>query len=134
VTLVDTSVLLDIFANDAVWKPWSKEQLDLASFRGSLLINDVVYAELSVGFPGPAELDGVLAGARVMLTPVPRDGLFLAGKAFRQYRRSGGPRAGALPDFFIGAHASVLGIPLLTRDHRRYRHWFPALQVITPSA
>ena len=106
--------------------------LDSASFRGPLAINDVVYAELSVRFERIEDLDDVLDEAGITLAPIPRAALFLAGKVFQRYRAAGGIRNGVLPDFFIGAHAAVAGLPLLTRDVQRYRTYFPSLSVIAP--
>jgi hypothetical protein len=97
------------------------------------LINDVVYAELSVGFLRVEEVDATIAAAQVEVAPIPREALFLAGKAFQLYRAGGGTRSGVLPDFFIGAHAAVAKVPLLTRDARRYRSYFPTVQLIAPS-
>ncbi len=131
-TLVDTNVLLDIVTNDPVWADWSVGQLDAASMRGPLVINDVVYAELSVRFQQIEELDAMLADAEIGLAPTPRPALFLAGKTFQHYRRRGGERTGVLPDFFIGAHAAVAGLPLLTRDRGRYRTYFPTVNLIAP--
>jgi len=131
VTLIDTNVLLDLFTNDPVWAAWSIGQLDAAAARGALLINDVVYAELSVRFNTIEALDAVLQEAQIVLDPMPRGALFLAGKVFQQYRAAGGLRTGVLPDFFIGAHAAVVGRPLLTRDVQRYRTYFPTLVLIT---
>jgi hypothetical protein len=98
-----------------------------------VLINDVVYAELAVGFLRVEEVDAVLAAAQVEMTAMPREALFLAGKVFQRYRASGGTRSGVLPDFFIGAHAAVAQLPLLTRDVRRYRTYFPTVQLIAPT-
>lgn len=131
-TLVDTNVLLDLVTNDAEWADWSQRQLEAASVRGQLQINDVVYAELSVGFRQIEELDAVLAAAQIETAPTPREALFLAGKVFQRYRAGGGSRTGVLPDFFIGAHAAVAGLPLLTRDVRRYRTYFPTLTLVAP--
>jgi predicted nucleic acid-binding protein len=132
VTLVDTNVLLDLVTNDAEWADWSQRQLEAAAVRGPLQINDVVYAELSVGFQRIEELDAVLAAAQIEMAPIPREALFLAGKVFQRYRAGGGSRTGVLPDFFIGAHAAVAGLPLLTRDVRRYRTYFPTLSLVAP--
>ena len=131
-TLVDTNVLLDLVTGDATWGDWSQRQLEAAAVRGPLLINGVVYAELSVGFARIEEADAALNEARIEMEPVPRAALFLAGKVFRHYRARGGTRTGVLPDFFIGAHAAVAGVPLLTRDPRRYRTYFPAVTLIAP--
>jgi hypothetical protein len=132
VTLIDTNVLLDLVTNDAEWADWSQRQLEAAAVRGPLQINDVVYAELSVGFQRIEELDAVLAAAQIEMAPIPRAALFLAGKVFQRYRAGGGSRTGVLPDFFIGAHAAVAGLPLLTRDVRRYRTYFPTLTLVAP--
>lgn len=131
-TLVDTNVLLDVFTNDQIWADWSIRQLEIASAIGSLAINGVIYAELSVRFATIEALDRALAEAGLMMTAVPNTALFLAGKAFQRYRASGGARTGVLPDFFIGAHAAVAGITLLTRDKQRYRTYFPTIELVTP--
>lgn len=133
-TLVDTNVLLDLVTDDQDWAEWSIEQLEAASLRGPLLINDVVYAELSVRYSRIEDLDALLDAAGLEIVTMPRPALFLAGKVFTQYRKSGGSRAGVLPDFFIGAHAAVSELPLLTRDVGRYRTYFPSLMLITPAS
>jgi predicted nucleic acid-binding protein len=132
VTLVDTNVLLDVFTKDPKWLGWSITRLEEASFRGPLLINAVIYAETSSRYPTIEDFESALAGAGVTVVPTPRTALFLAGKAFTQYRGAGGVRTGVLADFFIGAHAAVEALPLLTRDARRYRNYFPSLILITP--
>ncbi len=132
--LVDTCVLLDILTNDVNWAEWSLRQLDAAALRGKLLINPVIYAELSVGFDRIETLESAVLDAGVELAEIPRDALFLAAKVFRSYRLKGGIRTGVLPDFFIGAHGAVLGCPLLTRDTRRYRTYFPNLILVSPTA
>lgn len=132
-TLVDTNILLDLVTNDMVWVDWSQRQLEAAAVRGAVLINDVVYAELAVGFLRVEEVDATLAAAQVEVTAMPREALFLAGKVFQRYRAGGGTRSGVLPDFFIGAHAAVAQLPLLTRDVRRYRTYFPTVQLIAPT-
>jgi predicted nucleic acid-binding protein len=132
VTLVDTNVLLDLVTDNAAWAEWSQRQLESAAVRGPVLINDVVYAELSVGFLRMEEVNDVLAAAQVESASIPREALFLAGKAFQRYRAGGGTRTGVLPDFFVGAHAAVARLPLLTRDVRRYRTYFPTLRLIAP--
>ena len=133
-TLVDTNVLLDLVTNDARWSAWSEAQLDAAAIAGRLVINDVVYAELSIRYRRVEDLDQMLDGAAITVISIPRAALFLAGKAFQQYRAAGGVRTGVLPDFFIGAHAMVEDWPLLTRDVRRFRGYFPRVSLITPSA
>ncbi len=132
-TLVDTNVLLDLVTNDRDWADWSLARLEDAALAGPLLINDIVYAETSIRFDRIEDLDATLATARIKLAPAPRPALFLAGKAYRQYRAAGGTRTGVLPDFFIGAHAAVEGWPLLTRDTSRYRTYFPNITLIAPA-
>jgi predicted nucleic acid-binding protein len=132
VTLVDSNVLLDIFTRTPIWWEWSLMQLEEAALRGPLLLNDVIYAETSIRFPNVDEFDEALASAGTTVAPIPRMALFLAGKAFVQYRNAGGVRTGVLPDFFIGAHAMVESLPLLTRDARRYRSYFPTVALIAP--
>lgn len=131
-TLVDTNVLLDLVTDDPDWAEWSIAKLEEAALKGALSINDVVYAELSVRYDRIEDLEAMLADAAIEVAPTPREALFLAGKAFAQYRKSSGARTGVLPDFFIGAHAAVSGFPLLTRDGRRYRTYFPTLELIAP--
>ncbi len=131
-TLVDTNVLLDLVTGDPNWADWSIAQLEAASLAGPLLINDVVYAELSVRYDSMEDLEIFLNQTGIEMAPIPRAALFLAGKVFAQYRRSDGKRTGVLPDFFIGSHAAVSGLPLLTRDIGRYRTYFPSLVLITP--
>lgn len=130
--LVDTNVLLDLVTDDPAWANWSIRRLETASLRGPLAINDMVYAELSVRFDEIERLDAFLASADLMIAPIPRAALFLAGKTFKRYRAQRGPQTSILPDFFIGAHAAVLGVPLLTRDVRRYKTYFPRLELLTP--
>ena len=130
--MVDTNVLLDLVTDDPVWADWSLAQLEAASLMGPLLINDVVYAELSVRYGRIEDLDRFLEAAGISMTTMPRAALFLAGKAFVQYRKAGGARAAVLPDFFIGAHAAVDQRSLLTRDVGRYRTYFPSVQLIAP--
>jgi predicted nucleic acid-binding protein len=132
VPLVDTNVLLDLITNDPIWADWSLRQLERLSLEEALLVNPVVYAELSGGFDRAEEVDVALVKAGVQLVEVPRPALFLAGKAFQTYRARGGLKTGVLPDFFIGAHAVVEGLSLLTRDARRYRGYFPTITLITP--
>ncbi|QND51490.1 type II toxin-antitoxin system VapC family toxin [Phyllobacterium sp. 628] len=131
-TLVDTNILLDIVANDSRWADWSIARLEEAFLDGPLLINDIVYAELSVRYERIEDLDQFIEQAQIALVPMSRSALFLAGKAFSQYRQSGGSRTNVLPDFFIGAHALVENMPLLTRDAARYRTYFKSLNLIVP--
>jgi predicted nucleic acid-binding protein len=132
VTLIDTNVLIDLATNDPNWADWSQRQLELASLQGPLEINDIIYAELSVGFDRMEAVDAFLEGAGIQLVYLPTSALFLAGKAFGQYRKAGGARTSILADFFIGANAAVRQIPLLTRDARKYRTYFPGIEIISP--
>jgi predicted nucleic acid-binding protein len=132
VLLVDTNVLLDVVTNDPVWADWSQRQLEKLAFQTRLAINPVVYAELSIGFQRIDEVEAILAATEVEIEEIPRPALFLAGKAFQTYRARGGTKTGVLSDFFVGAHAVVEGIALLTRDVRRYRSYFPTIMLITP--
>jgi hypothetical protein len=130
--LVDSNVLLDVVTRDTAWWDWSLQKLETAAASGSLLINDVIYAEISVRYQRVEDLEAMLAGFGVVLTAMPRRALFQAAKAFVKYRGSGGIRTSVLPDFFIGAHAEADGLSLLTRDTRRYRSYFPTVTLIAP--
>jgi predicted nucleic acid-binding protein len=132
--LVDTNVLVDVLQNDPQWADWSIAQLRAQAQLHALVINPVIYAELSLSFSTFEALDRVVATMELAMHEVPRPALFLAGKAYLQYRRRGGGKAQVLPDFFIGAHAAVEGWPLLTRDASRFRTCFPGLDVIAPAA
>jgi len=134
VTLVDANVLLDVATDDPRWADWSERQLDVATSRGPVIVSDIAYAEFSVGYSRIEDADAFLADAGVGVLPVPRAGLFLAGKVHRAYRARGGTRTGVLPDFLIGAHAAVAGMPLLTRDVARYRTNYPSVVLIAPGA
>lgn len=129
---VDTNVILDVATFDPNWAIWSLDQLELASASGPLLINEIVYAELSVGYTLIEELDDLVEKLELEMLQIPRSALFLAAKAYQRYRQSGGTRTGVLPDFFIGAHAAVLQVPVLTRDVARYRAYFPTVRLIAP--
>jgi predicted nucleic acid-binding protein len=131
--LVDSCVIIDLIEDDPRWADWSQQQLDSAALRDSLAINAVIYAEISVGFDGIEPVDAMLKTTQITVEPIPREALFLAGKAFRRYKTLGGTRTGTLPDFFIGAHAAVRDIPLLTRDLGRYGAYFPTLRLISPA-
>ncbi|MBB3611744.1 type II toxin-antitoxin system VapC family toxin [Rhizobium sp. BK602] len=132
--LVDSNILLDIITDDPVWYGWSLDQLDSATLLGPLYINDVIYAEISVRYDRIEDLDEMLAETGVSLMPIPREALFLAGKVFGQYRKSGGTRSAVLPDFFIGAHAAVGSLTLLTRNTSRFRTYFKSVTLISPAA
>ena len=130
--LLDTNVLLDVVTDDPGWADWSQWQMEAWALKGPLFINAVIYAEASIGFRRSEELEEVLTLTSVEFLEIPRPALFLAGKAFRAYRSKGGRKTGVLPDFFIGAHAAVAGLPLLSRDERRYRTYFPTLRLVFP--
>jgi len=130
--LVDTNILLDVAESDPAWADWSQRQLEHLALTDTLTINPVIYTEFSIGYARIEEVEAVLAAVALPIAPMPREALFLAGKAFLQYRQRGGSRSGVLPDFLIGAHASVEGWRLLTRDVARYRSYFPGLQLIAP--
>ncbi len=130
--LVDTNVLLDVFEEDSEWVNWSQDRLDSASATDALAINSVIYSELSIVFDRIEELEAVIKEASLAIEDIPREALFLAGKAFLRYRRSRGSQGSVLPDFYIGAHAAVMQWPLLTRDAARYRSYFPTVSLIAP--
>ncbi|WP_263350902.1 type II toxin-antitoxin system VapC family toxin [Acidicapsa acidisoli] len=130
--LVDTNVIVDILDNDPNWANWSIHQLNRINRLEPLRINVIVYAELSRFFATPSDLDGSLSSLRIGVEYIPREAAFLAGKAFLQYRKSGGTRTNVLPDFFIGGHAEASACPLITRDARRYTTYFPTVRLITP--
>lgn len=130
-TLVDSNVLLDLFTEDPRWCAWSETQLADALDRGATIINPIVYAEISIAFQRIEELERALP-AELDREALPWAAGFLAGKCFMEYRRRGGQKRAPLPDFYIGAHAAVTGRALLTRDPRRYRSFFPRLELISP--
>lgn len=130
--LVDTNVLLDVATEDPVWCDWSMSRLSQAANRDGLAINPIVYAELSVHYETLEALDEALSGHPFARLPLPWDAAFVAGKAYRRYRSRGGSKRSPLPDFYIGAHAAVSELTLLTRDAKRYREYFPKLRLIAP--
>ena len=131
--LVDTNVLLDLVTDDPAWAAWSQQQLDLACAQDELAINDIVYAELSIGYASMEQLDAMIRSVGLITAVMPRPALFLAGKAFQRYRSAGGRRTGVLPDFFIGAHTVIAEAVLITRDAARYRSYFPGIVLIAPN-
>ena len=130
--LVDTNVLLDLFTDDETWRCWSERAIRDALFNDSVGINPIIYAEASLGFSEPAVLERHLDALMLVRLPLPYEAAFPAGRAFLRYRRAGGRRSSPLPDFYIGAHAQTQGMALLTRDPRRYRTYFPSVQLIGP--
>lgn len=131
-TLVDSNVILDIVAEDADWFDWSSSMLSRSAQAGRLVINPLIYAEVSCGFDLIEDLDEAIPVEYFGREPLPWAAAFLAAKAFVAYRRRGGRRSAPLPDFYIGAHAALAGHTLLTRDARHYRTYFPKLRIIAP--
>jgi predicted nucleic acid-binding protein len=132
--LVDSNVLLDVLTEDPVWLDWSSEALARCADEAEIVLNPIVYAEVSVGFDRIEEVESALPHDVFVRSPLPWDAAFLAGKCFQAYRRRGGARRSPLPDFYIGAHAAVSGLSLLTRDPARYRTCFPRLDLVAPAA
>lgn len=130
--LVDSCVVIDVLENDPKWAGWSQAQLETWSARGPLLINAIIYAELAAYASSKESLEAEVAAAGLAMREMPRDALFLAGRAHAAYRRRGGMRAGVLADFLVGAHAAVLQIPILTRDVVRFRAYFPTVRLVSP--
>ncbi len=133
-TLVDSNVLLDILTEDGTWLEWSSNALVAAAEAGPLFINPIIYAEVSIRFSQIEDLDDALPPTDYRRLALPWESGFLAGKVFLDYRRNKGTRSTTLPDFFIGAHAAVAGLRLLTRDTARYRSYFPTVQLIAPGS
>ena len=130
--LVDSCVLLDLFTDDPVWAEWSENILEEYMQTNSLYINSIVYTEVSIGFKRIEELEKAISALSVKVLEIPREALFLAGKVFLEYRRNRGTKNSPLPDFFIGAHASVSKFDLITRDIQKYQTYFPQIQLIHP--
>lgn len=131
-TLVDANVLLDVVMEDQEWCDWSAARLEQAADDGPLYINQIIYAEVCVGFARIEDADDALPSSFYRRAELPWAAGFLAARAYGMYRRAGGVRRSPLPDFYIGAHAAIAGFTLLTRDARRYREYFPTLRVIAP--
>jgi predicted nucleic acid-binding protein len=130
--LVDREVLLDVATNDPVWVGWSARALSEAAEYMSLIVNPIIYAEVSAGFSTIEAVDAVLPVSVYKREPLPWAAGFLAGKCFLRYRRCGGARTSPLPDFYIGAHAAIGLLALLTRDAARYRTYFPSVEILAP--
>ena len=131
--LVDANILIDALEDEPIWSDWAIAQLKEQSFRHQLFVNSIIYAEVSLAYPTPEELDDALNTLGITLLEIPRQAAFLAGRAFAEYRKSGGTKTNVLSDFFIGAHAQVTGMPILTRDVRRYRRYFSDVVLVSPS-
>ena len=132
--LVDSNVLLDVATSDPVWGGWSASMLERVADAAVLVVNPLIYAEVSIGFASIEALEEALPQRSYRREPLPYEAAFLAGKVFLAYRRQGGIRRSPLPDFYIGAHAAVANYRLLTRDATRYRSYFPRLALISPDA
>jgi hypothetical protein len=130
--LVDSNVILDVFLNDPKWADWSESKLGEYSAQVSLYINPIIYSEISIGFKNIEDLESAVNQAGFKLLEIPKEALFLAGKAYVNYKKRGGVKNIPLPDFFIGAQAAVLNMKLLTRDASRYNTYFPTVILITP--
>ena len=130
--LVDSNVILDVFLNDLKWADWSESKLEEYSDHTSLYINSIIYSEISIGFELIEDLESAIRKAGFQLLEIPKEALFLAGKAYIKYKRRKGVKGTPLPDFFIGAQAAVLNLELLTRDVSRYQSYFPTVKLIAP--
>ena len=130
--MVDSNVLLDVLTEDPAWFEWSSRSLQECAENHILVINPIIYAEVSIGFDRMEDLDAALPESMIERRPIPLEAAFLAGKCFLKYRRRGGRKRSTLPDFFIGAHAAVERMTLVTRDAARYRTYFPRLRLISP--
>ena len=130
--LVDSNIILDLFLDDPVGADWSEATLSNYAVRTQLFINPVIYSEISIGFNKIEELEAALSKSGLQMLDIPKEALFLAGKAFLNYRKHKGEKRSPLPDFFIGAHAAVSGLDLITRDKNRYQTYFPTVRIIAP--
>ena len=130
--LVDSNVILDVFLNDLKWADWSESKLEEYSDHTSLYINSIIYSEISIGFRLIEDLEYAISKAGFQLLEIPKEALFLAGKAYIKYKRRKGMKRTPLPDFLIGAQAAVLNLDLLTRDVSRYQSYFPTVKLIAP--
>lgn len=131
-TLVDTNVIIDVLLGDAAWMTWSAERLEACRNSGPLYLNEIGYAELSAKMDRESDVEAAVGGLGLTFERMPTSALYAAGQAFRRYRAAGGPRLSVLPYFFVGAHAQVNGMAILTRDGRPYRTYFPDVRLITP--
>jgi len=131
---VDSNVILDLFEDDRTWTEWSESMLNRYSMTHTLYINPIIYTEVSIGFERIEELERAMTGCGFQLIQIPKEALFLAGKIYVRYKKQKGMKLSPLPDFFIGAHAAVLGLDLITRDVSRYKTYFPTVNVIAPES
>ncbi len=129
--LVDSNIVLDVFLNDPKWADWSESKLDEYDQLGILYINSIVYSEISIGFKRIEDLESAIAKAGLQMLEIPKEALFLAGKAYLKYKKRKGTKRTPFPDFFIGAQAAVQNLDLITRDVSRYQSYFPTVKLIT---
>jgi len=129
---VDSNILMDVASNDPHWATWSRQALAECAEHSSLIINPIIYAEVSIGYLTIEALNTALPRDVYQREPLPWEAGFLAGKCYLSYRRHGGPRNSPLPDFYIGAHAAVSNYVILTRDDARYRTYFPRIEILSP--
>jgi len=130
--LVDSNIILDVFLDDPNWAGWSESKLEKFSSITRLFINPVIYSEVSVGFKRIEELESALTRSGFQMLEIPKEALFLAGKAFLKYRKNRGTKKSPLPDFYIGAQAAIFDMDLITRDVTRYRTYFPTVRLVRP--
>jgi len=130
--LVDSNIILDVFLDDSNWAEWSESRLEKFSSITKLFINPVVYSEVSIGFKKIEDLESALNRGGFQMLEIPKEALFLAGKAFLKYRKNRGTKISPLPDFYIGAQAAILEMDLITRDESRYKTYFPTVKLISP--
>jgi predicted nucleic acid-binding protein len=130
--LVDSNIVLDVFLNHPKWADWSESKLGEYDQLGVLYINSIVYSEISIGFERIEDLESAIAKAGFQMLEIPKEALFLAGKAYLKYKKGKGAKTSPLPDFYIGAQAAVFNLDLITRDVSRYRRYFPRVKLITP--
>ncbi len=130
--LVDSNIILDVFLDDPNWAEWSESKLEKFSSITKLFINPVIYSEVSIGFKRIEELESALTRSGFQMLEIPKEALFLAGKAFLKYRKNRGTKRSPLPDFYIGAQAAIFDMDLITRDVTRYRTYFPTVRLISP--
>jgi len=130
--LIDSNIVLDVFLNDPKWADWSESKLDEYDQLGALYINSIVYSEISIGFERIEDLESAIAKAGFKMLEIPKEALFLAGKAYLKYKKRKGTKRTPLPDFYIGAQAAVFNLDLITRDVSRYKRYFPTVKLITP--
>jgi hypothetical protein len=131
--LIDSNIILDVLEDDPNWADWSESTLERYSNSHQLCINEIVYSEVSIGFARIEDLESAMARAGFGILQIPKEALFLAGKIYLKYKANKGRKVSPLPDFYIGAHAAVFNLKLMTRDRSRYRTYFPTVELICPN-